>query len=58
MAFKKLGEAQGYYKHWHWYIDRLADAAIAHDSGLITEYERQEIYTHYEYLWANLIGGE
>lgn len=55
--FKKLGEREGYYVHWHWYIDRLADVAVAHMRGAITDDEAAAAKRHYEWLWLRAPDG-
>jgi hypothetical protein len=50
---KKLGEREGYYVHWHWYIDRLCDISIAVAHGDITQAEFDSLRPYYEWLWMN-----
>lgn len=39
--------------HWDWYIGRLADIAVAHITGSITDEEYAESRRLYEWLWLN-----
>lgn len=51
--FAKLGERQGYFVHWHWYIDRIADLTIAQGRGHITVSELDRLRLYYEALWIH-----
>lgn len=51
--FAKLGERQGYFARWSWYIDRLADIAVAGMNGDITDTEYIGLRTYYHALWQN-----